>query len=512
LIDSLVAQIGEPEIAGTEALSATSYFAYAGYSRLFQFFESRELLELERRYSHFTQLDIAACFDSIYSHSISWAVKSKKLAKRDRGTSHSCDARFDKIMQSLNHGETMGIPIGPEVSRIFAEVLLQSVDVYVEEQCEKQAQSVPDVDFTVRRYVDDYFVFYNSQDVCDRVCNIISQGLGRLKLRLNDAKNRMHQRPFTTPLSKAKQEIVEEFSTATASVIAASQAGQGETFRKRPVVDTVRAIIASSGVLYEECVPLVFGMLRETLARTKAECEVTAQAVLNDLLARESIAAAFFFLNVSTTYHTGVAFARFIYELRDVAERCGETSKKRVERAVCDEFHALLYTVARSRNIPAFELSNVLLALSDIESIHPLPKDPVRRIWFGPEELEKCDYFMVCCLIYSLAGREEFAEEIAALTVRAVRRVTEREGDFTEADTFCLTLDLLACPHVSGADKESIGRRLRAWTESRPAEKLTRPEITEFVTEMSGASWFFDWSTERETGFYLKKKEVSSAY
>jgi hypothetical protein len=36
--------------------------------------------------------------------------------------------KFDQLMQRSNYNETNGIIIGPELSRIFAEIIMQSVD------------------------------------------------------------------------------------------------------------------------------------------------------------------------------------------------------------------------------------------------------------------------------------------------------------------------------------------------------------------------------------------------
>lgn len=59
---------------------------------------------------------------------------------------------FDGVIRHGNHNETNGIPIGPEVSRIFAEILFQEIDRRV-------MQELADLkfrqDYEFRRYVDD---------------------------------------------------------------------------------------------------------------------------------------------------------------------------------------------------------------------------------------------------------------------------------------------------------------------------------------------------------------------
>ena len=70
-------------------------------------------------------------------------------------------------MKSSFNGNTHGIVIGPEFSRIFAEILLQSIDVKVKNKLLSYKSSnyihgiVEGVHYTIKRYVDDYFLFYN---------------------------------------------------------------------------------------------------------------------------------------------------------------------------------------------------------------------------------------------------------------------------------------------------------------------------------------------------------------
>ncbi len=106
-----------------------SYFAYSGFDRLYQFFASNDHIQLEKKFRYQLSLDISKCFDSIYTHSIAWATKSKEEAKENT-FALSFGNQFDKVMQRLNHNETSGICIGPETSRIFAEIILGPVEIH----------------------------------------------------------------------------------------------------------------------------------------------------------------------------------------------------------------------------------------------------------------------------------------------------------------------------------------------------------------------------------------------
>lgn len=104
---------------------SSSYFSYRGYDRLYKFFKSGLFLKLEKDFQILKTFDVTKCFESIYTHSISWATKEKTFVKHNVGVGSTFGQAFDSLMQRSNYNETNGIVIGPEVSRIFAEVIFQ---------------------------------------------------------------------------------------------------------------------------------------------------------------------------------------------------------------------------------------------------------------------------------------------------------------------------------------------------------------------------------------------------
>src|SRR5689334_21266860 len=123
------------------------------------------------------EFDVSKCFYHIYTHSICWAVKDKYSAKLNATTS-SFENDFDKLMQLSNYNETNGIVVGPEISRIFAEIILQQVDLNVLKKLETANLNLKSgVDYEIRRYVDDYFVFSNNSDTLDTVKRICEKEL-----------------------------------------------------------------------------------------------------------------------------------------------------------------------------------------------------------------------------------------------------------------------------------------------------------------------------------------------
>lgn len=185
-----------------------SYFVYRAYRNIHKFFESYKYHRCERRYSAMVQIDVSKCFDSIYTHSLPWAVLGKTQAKFNLEESLATfGGRFDSLMQKLNQKETNGIVIGPEFSRIFAEVILQSVDLDLLDRMENISKLKHKVDFEIFRYVDDFFVFYNEDSTQLKITETLQDCLKSVKLSINSAKLKHYRKPIITAITVAKERI-----------------------------------------------------------------------------------------------------------------------------------------------------------------------------------------------------------------------------------------------------------------------------------------------------------------
>lgn len=186
---------------GKQSKLASSYFSYHRYGLVHRFYDSMEFINIEKKFKYLRTLDISKCFHHIYTHTIAWSVKNKKYAKKYRG--ESFENQFDKLMQHSNYNETNGIVIGPEVSRIFAEVIFQKIDLRIKTTL-TDLNLHEDREYVIRRYVDDFFVFSNDKDHLKMVEDIVSDALGEYKLYLNSSKTVNLDRPFTSSISAAK--------------------------------------------------------------------------------------------------------------------------------------------------------------------------------------------------------------------------------------------------------------------------------------------------------------------
>lgn len=72
--------------------------------------------------------DISKCFQSIYSHSLPWALAGKAFSKTKAGKDDSLwQNQLDHFVQNCKYGETHGLLIGPHASNLLAEIILQQL-------------------------------------------------------------------------------------------------------------------------------------------------------------------------------------------------------------------------------------------------------------------------------------------------------------------------------------------------------------------------------------------------
>jgi len=189
--------IVEVDIEDWKLERVRNYFKYPKVT-IVDLYKSRQLFDLELKYSLLEKLDIQQFFSSIYTHSIEWAyLGTKALAKKIRFNKNTFNlgSVLDRIMQKSNNSETNGILIGPEFSRIVSEVILSRVDKLVYIDLTKRNLLFKD-DYEVVRYIDDIFVFTNDNKIAETIIDVYIKRLTEFKLSINHEKKFTEKRPF----------------------------------------------------------------------------------------------------------------------------------------------------------------------------------------------------------------------------------------------------------------------------------------------------------------------------
>ena len=140
------------------------------------------------------QADISRFFYTAYTHSIPWAVMGKEKAKellrtnRKKLSAHWSN-KFDEALQSCQSRETFGIPVGPDTSRIIAELLLSGV--------EAEKELMPYLSkANAFRLLDDFSIGFSSEEEAKQCLRALRHVLWKYNLQLNDEKTKITTSQF----------------------------------------------------------------------------------------------------------------------------------------------------------------------------------------------------------------------------------------------------------------------------------------------------------------------------
>ena len=182
-----------------------AYFNIYKYNSLSSFVNSRLWRMSNFQYKHFAKADYKSCFGSIYTHAFKWIIE-KNVVDSKNANNTNLFIVIDRLLQNINGYSSNGLIVGPEFSRMMAELLLQTIDIDVKEELEKQELKLSR-DYRVFRYVDDLFIFANTQEDVEQIIQAYSLKAQRYLLYLNESKYQKCQTPviLSSWLSETRQ-------------------------------------------------------------------------------------------------------------------------------------------------------------------------------------------------------------------------------------------------------------------------------------------------------------------
>lgn len=194
------------------------FFKIRPYNSIVEFTKSDYWFDLYQKYGYFARIDYESCFDSIYTHTYKWII-SKEVNDSKRFSNTNLFTTIDRILQNINALSSNGLVVGPEFSRMIAEVLLQKIDTEV--FCELLNSSyIKEKDYSIFRYVDDIFIFSKSIDLRDRIIALFEKTAHKYLMQINQNKIIKEELPsvFSNWLSDLSR-----FSTSLSNIMFYSQ-------------------------------------------------------------------------------------------------------------------------------------------------------------------------------------------------------------------------------------------------------------------------------------------------
>ena len=508
------------ELFFNEYENLKTYFSYEKYSNIYKFYEDDRYQRAEKKFKHLIKFDLQSCFDSIYTHTISWATAGgadKVKVLPGYNGSWVGDA-FDNLMQSVNARETNGIVIGPEFSRIFAEIILQYIDQKVEQELLNKKHPNESIrhksDYECYRYVDDYFLFYNDEKDRNLFLESLIKWLKEFKFQISPSKTEEFERPFITKITIAKHRIddlfSDIFSTPLWEEVESNLGGEKEEdtedvgsdkdkeilYRKfniylpaNSVNTRIKAIVREGGIEYRDIANYLLEKMSQRLDAflnryemgfkkyerlmskedtNKDEVELLAQGVQRKLTSYlvSLIDVAFFVFNSNRQVNTTLKLQKIMNTIVIYAKRHGDfksnpdirfqtTSKDIIFKKIQDEIALVLATTDSHRN--TLHESLYLLILS---------KELGSAYLFAPEviksfiEKSELQYNLFACIIlmYYYANHKCYDTQKTLLKeeiLKKYRLIAESERR-RNSELTILTADMMTCPFVDDAYKQSL--------------------------------------------------------
>jgi hypothetical protein len=135
--------------------------------------------------------DVSKYFPSIYTHSIPWALHTKKIAKLKKFDKTLFGNRLDEAVRFGQSAQTKGIPVGTDTSRIIAEIIGCALDVELKNKFINEK-----IKFSGYRFIDDYQLYFNSLSDAEKALKILQRLLGEYSLDLSDEKTIINTAPY----------------------------------------------------------------------------------------------------------------------------------------------------------------------------------------------------------------------------------------------------------------------------------------------------------------------------
>lgn len=502
------------ELFFNEYENLKTYFSYEKYSNIYKFYEDYRYQRAEKKFKHLVKFDLQSCFDSIYTHTISWATAGGANKVKVLPGYHGSwvgDA-FDNLMQSVNARETNGIVIGPEFSRIFAEIILQYIDQKVEQELlEKDLRQKSS--YECYRYVDDYFLFYNDEKDRNLFMESLTKWLKEFKLQISPSKTEEFERPFITKVTIAKQRIENLLSTIFSTPLweevesklnAEEEETEGEELDKdREILDKkfniylsansvnaqIKAIVRECGIEYRDIANYLLEKIGQRLdaflnryeigfkkyerlmskeETNKDEVEIHAQRVQRKLTSYlvSLIDVVFFVFNSNRQINTTLKLLKIMNSIIIYGKRHGDfkvnpevrfqtISKDIIFKKIQDEIALVLTTTDTHRN--TLHESLYLLILAKELGYAYLLAPEVIKSFIGKSELQY-NLFACIILLYYYANHKCYYEQKALLQkeiLKKYRLVAESERK-RNSELTILTADMMTCPFVDDAYKQSL--------------------------------------------------------
>jgi hypothetical protein len=145
----------------------------------------RDLVAEANKFKLLIRTDIDNFYNSVYTHSIAWALHGRDEAFSDKNFK-LIGNKIDRLVQYANDGRTNGIPVGSAVSDLIAELLLAKIDQNVSLTLKEK-----NIKFLGTRFKDDYRILVNTDEDAQKILLVLSEELHKFNLFISEDKTKI---------------------------------------------------------------------------------------------------------------------------------------------------------------------------------------------------------------------------------------------------------------------------------------------------------------------------------
>ncbi|MEZ9297898.1 antiviral reverse transcriptase Drt3b [Vibrio splendidus] len=504
---------------------ASSYFSYKGFNRIHKLYSSPLYKELESKFPFMFFLDVANCFDSIYTHTIAWAAKDKDYIKDNYvNWSNQFSQKLDTTMQRSNANETNGIPIGSEFSRIFSEVIFQRIDINIEKTLESEYSYINRVDYQVLRYVDDYIVFGMTDEICTIVSNTISDCLSDYNLYINSDKVSKLERPFCTDKSKtiiSMSKCLEYFENTIFSkeYLSSRRYFPSQIFKKHnfmnKFMNEVRLVALTSNKngysevssylvsFFSKRIESALGCFIEYMENGgKKGIFIANIEIMIELM--------LFYYKVHPTVNASNKIAKVIVSLVDFLASNNDLStfSPQIKDLITSSIRNFTFDQNKNgkrKGYLSIERLNVILSTSEFGECFRLPESYFYDLI---ENCGKLNYFEVISLLYYFKNHHEYHHIQRQVVESAIDKLCSFESIENDSELVHMLLDLTACPYLSENDRI---RLLSVIYDGIDEPKPTEQSLSSYLLSIDSVYWFVNWKNLNIKQL-IERNELKSQY
>lgn len=517
---------------GDDIYYSNSYFEYK-YKLVSDFYESYDYHRSEERFEHLFKFDIAKCFDSIYTHSIAWAIYSKEYIKNNiNNLTGSFVEDFDKLMQHLSYNETNGIVIGPEFSRIFAEIILQKIDKIVYNDLEK-SKIKHKVDYKLYRYVDDYYLFYNEDKVKEKIVDQYTHVLKRFKLSLNHDKSELFNRPIITKITMYKDKVCDLLSIFDEVIPKLKEMLSSEKNQDNELLDLLKVIhkmmrrndpkirfkriVTEINVQIRDILPYTMGLLNRKVKdymdivtgiveRNDSKAIQESMIVLMDL-----ITLVFYIYSMAPRVNTTILLCKVIESITSVLNKQKSEEmniiKHQVYKLIFDRSVDVLNRNEK-KTYATLESLFLLIVLKELGDQYWVDDNMLKRFideQHGEDEnFVKTEYHHIAVMLFYIGNRSEYRglRDLIIENTKELFISRGKEINQKSAESMLLLFDLLSNPNIEKKKKVEL------WQAFGRQDK----EYKEIIKVIEYKKYWFTKWTEFDIGTELEAKKRNQVY